>query len=43
MTTEEIQALAALLSKTPMTLAEQLWAQALINRLLAEATKDKPQ
>ncbi len=41
MSTEEVQALATLLNKTPMTPAEQLWAQALINRLLAEAQAKK--
>lgn len=39
MTEAEVQALIVLLNRTPMTPAEQLWAQALIERLLAEARK----
>lgn len=33
MTQQEIQALIALLNRTPMTLAEQLWVQVMIGKL----------
>lgn len=36
MTEIELQALLDLLNRTPMTRAEQLWLQALVNRLMAE-------
>lgn len=36
MTEIELQALLDLLNRTPMTRAEQLWVQALVNLLMAE-------
>ena len=36
MTEIELQALLDLLNRTPMTRAEQLWVQTLVNRLMAE-------
>lgn len=39
MTEQEIQALVELLNRAPMTQAERLWLQALIQRELAQAQK----
>lgn len=42
-TTQELQALAVILQRTPVTLAEQMWLQELINRMAAEAkAREKP-
>ena len=40
-TREELDALAQLLSKTPLTIAEMLWWQALANRMAAMIEAEK--
>lgn len=41
MNEQELNALVAILNRAPMTPAEQIWLQALIQRIAAEAQKAK--
>ena len=41
MTEQEIQALVEILNRAPVTQAERLWLQALIQRVLEQARKAK--